>query len=215
MTPRKAATTSVVGVLAGTFLVVLVVAWAAASGPGDLLRGEGSANRPATGLSPTVSPTIPDAAPLPELKPLSDPDPDQVRNATIGVVLAVLLYGAGIGLLLGLGTAALLSVLLWWGLSVRTDLPLAVVPAAFALLAAHLAGLAADLGPGRMSLDRAVARLWLLRGTALAAAPPVVWLLVTLARDGSDSDVPNLLGVVVLAAALAGTGGTLAVRERS
>ena len=73
------------------------------------------------------------------------------------------------------GTVALGTVVVWWGLAL-TDGPSAwTVPAAAALLAAHVAALVAAYGPDGLGVDPATLLLWVRRaGLALLAAPVVL-----------------------------------------
>ena len=68
-----------------------------------------------------------------------------------------------------LGTAAMLVVVAWSGLTFRDGLPPEAVLAASGLLVAHVAAVLASYGPGDLPLDRHLARLWAVRGLAVLA----------------------------------------------
>lgn len=97
------------------------------------------------------------------------------------------------------GTGALLLVLSWWGVGLRDGLHPAAVGAAGALLAAHVAGLLAALGPRTLGLEPSVLWLWLRRGLLVLLAAPLVWGLAE-AVDGRPE--PPGIWVAGLAAAL-------------
>lgn len=103
------------------------------------------------------------------------------------------------------GTGALLLVVAWWGTGLRDGLHPAALPAAAALLAAHLAGLVAALGPRGLALDPAVLRLWAGRGLLVLVPAALVWVLAE-AVDGRPeppgiwvTGLAALLGAVVVA----------------
>lgn len=100
------------------------------------------------------------------------------------------------------GTAAMVVVLSWWGISLRDGLHPEALVAAAGLVTAHVAAVLASYGPGAMPLDRAVARLWAVRGAAVLLASPAVWALATLLRD--QPEAPGIW-VAGLAAACAAT----------
>jgi hypothetical protein len=99
------------------------------------------------------------------------------------------------------GSAALVVVLLWWALQVRTALPDGTLVAAGALLSAHLAALLLGYGPATMPVDADLVLLWLPRGAAVWLAALVVWLT---ARAYTGHATPAAFWLVGLAAALVG-----------
>lgn len=106
------------------------------------------------------------------------------------------------------GTGAAVVVIGWWVLTLREAVPVAVVPAAAALTAAHVAALLADLGPERMRLDGDVRRLWVGRATTAALAAAGLWLVAAVA-SGTTAPGIWLLAVVATTATAAGTAAVL------
>ncbi|MCW2794131.1 MAG: hypothetical protein JWO76_3229 [Nocardioides sp.] len=100
------------------------------------------------------------------------------------------------------GTAVMLVVLAWWGISLRDGLHPEAVLAAAGLVTAHVAAVLASYGPGSMPLDRGVVRLWAARGAAVLLAAPTVWVVAALLRD--QPEAPGIW-VAGLAAACAAT----------
>lgn len=100
------------------------------------------------------------------------------------------------------GTAAMLVVVAWWGLAFRDGLHAWAVPAAGALLVAHVAAVLTSYGPGEMPLDRDLALLWARRGLAVLAAAPAVWAVAVVLRGQPE---PAGIWVAGLAAAFAAT----------
>ena len=101
-----------------------------------------------------------------------------------------------------LGTMALALVVAWWGAAGLGDLPAAAMPAAVALLAAHLAAVVVSYGPPELELDAPTVRLWLTRGAALCAAAPGVWLLAEVMRGRPEPPgvwVAAMVAIVVAA----------------
>jgi hypothetical protein len=103
--PAGHASTAVAAVLAAALLVVVLVTWAAAIGPGDVLRGDGVPIRTAvptdepTTETPSGTPTLSDGERLEQARP--DGVADWVRT---------------VGFLLELATLLLALYLLWRGL---------------------------------------------------------------------------------------------------
>lgn len=100
------------------------------------------------------------------------------------------------------GTAVMIVVLAWWGLSLRDGLHPEAILAAAGLLAAHLAALVSSYGPGVMPVDRQVLRLWLIRGSLVFVSAPVVWVIAVGLRGQPE---PAGIWVGGLTAALAAT----------
>jgi len=96
------------------------------------------------------------------------------------------------------GVAVLILVLAWWGLGLRDGLDPWAVPAAAAILVAHLAAVVAAYGPDRLRVDPDLARLWVRRGVAVFVVSPVL-LLVTLSLRGTPA--PAGIWMLGLAAA--------------
>jgi hypothetical protein len=100
------------------------------------------------------------------------------------------------------GTAVIVVVLAWWGISLRDGLHPEALVAAVGLVTAHVAAVLASYGPGSMPLDRAVVRLWAVRGAAVLLASPAVWAVATVLRD--QPEAPGIW-VAGLAAAFVAT----------
>ncbi|MCW2844992.1 MAG: hypothetical protein JWN22_2908 [Nocardioides sp.] len=100
------------------------------------------------------------------------------------------------------GTAVMVVVLAWWGISLRDGLHPEAVIAAAGLVTAHVAAVLASYGPGSMPLDRAVVGLWAVRGAAVLLASPAVWAVATVLRDQPE---PPGIWVAGLAAAFVAT----------
>jgi hypothetical protein len=92
-------------------------------------------------------------------------------------------------------------VVLWWGLQVRSEVPVGCVVAAAGLVAAHVAGTLLAYGPRFMSIPVGVVLLWVRRGFLVWLVAPVVWVV---ARVYADHAVPTTYWLAGLAAALAG-----------
>lgn len=84
------------------------------------------------------------------------------------------------------GTAAYLLVLAWWGIGLRDGLHPAAIGASAALLAAHLAGLLAALGPRTLGLEPSVVWLWARRGALVLLPAPLVWALAETVDGGPE-----------------------------
>jgi hypothetical protein len=100
------------------------------------------------------------------------------------------------------GTAVMAVVLAWWGISLRDGLHPQAILAAAGLVTAHVAAVLASYGPATMPLDRAVTRLWVVRGAAVLLAAPAVWVVAVLLRDQPE---PPGIWVAGLAAACVAT----------
>lgn len=105
------------------------------------------------------------------------------------------------------GIAAPGVVLLWWGVGLGDDVSAWSLPAAAALLAAHVAALLAGYGPDALGVDAPTVRLWVGRGAAAFLLAPVVLLASLALRGRSETPGVWVAGLVVtLAAALVATG---------
>ncbi len=103
------------------------------------------------------------------------------------------------------GTAATLLVLAWWGLGLRDGLQPAAVPAATALLLAHVAALVAAYGPVELVLGAPLLRRWGWRTAALLPVAPLGYLALR-AVSGTEPPYVWLLGVTTaFGAVLAGS----------
>ncbi|GAA5156502.1 hypothetical protein GCM10023340_44570 [Nocardioides marinquilinus] len=100
----------------------------------------------------------------------------------------------------GVGGLTLAAVVVRWAQADGDALHVAVVPAAAALLAAHVAALLCATAPPGAALDRRVARLWAGRAAGVLVAAPVLWLLAGALRDGGRPDAlwPAALAVVLV-----------------
>jgi hypothetical protein len=98
--------------------------------------------------------------------------------------LVVLVAGVSAGFAIlpesAAGTGAYVLVILWWGLGLRETLHPAVVVAAAALLASHLAATVAAYGPSTLAVEPAVVRLWAVRGVLVFPAAVLAWVAVRL-----------------------------------
>ena len=105
-----------------------------------------------------------------------------------------------------LGTTVFCVVVVWWGFALE-HVPVEVVVAGVALLAAHLSALLLAYGPPQLPLDAGVLERWVRRGMLVGLAVPAVWILATV-LDGQPEPpgiwVAGLVaGVVVCGVAAA------------
>lgn len=140
--------------------------------------------------------------------------------ALMPAVAVLCTYGAGQGpspwfvgvvLVLGMGWAwfpesavgatVLVLVLAWWGIGLRDGLDPWALPAALALLTAHVAATVAAYGPLAMPVDPGLVRLWLRRGLLVYLATPLTWALATAARDAVPPAGTWLAGLGAVAVA--------------
>jgi hypothetical protein len=119
------------------------------------------------------------------------------------VWLVVLVLGVGVGYALSpenyLGLLVMVVVIAWWMWSVRGEMPVGVLVASAALLAAHVSGLVLAYGPPRMEVTGSVRVVWLARSAAVWLVAPVVWMV---ARGYSGHATPSpywFLGIGVAA----------------
>jgi hypothetical protein len=104
------------------------------------------------------------------------------------------------------GIAAPGIVLLWWGTSLGDALSVWALPAAAALLAAHVAALLAGYGPDALGVDAAAVRLWVARAGAVFLLAPTVLLVATALHGRPEAPGAWVAGLVVaLAVALVAT----------
>jgi hypothetical protein len=92
-------------------------------------------------------------------------------------------------------------VVVWWGLQLRGDMPVAVLVAAAGLTAAHVAAVMLGYGPPSLPVDPQLALLWAGRSVLTWLASLVVW---GVARTYTGHGTPTLFWLSGLAAALVG-----------
>lgn len=151
----------------------------------------------------------------------------------LGPVVAVLMTGpAGnappwwvVGLVLATAGAAAwspdgpwavcsgLAVLAWWAVAVGDQVPVTVLVAAVALVAAHVAGILASYGPPTMPVDAATVLLWVRRGGLVLLTAPVAWGLARLLRDEPEQPGIWLLGVAAACVATVVATAALTVKD--
>jgi hypothetical protein len=130
-----------------------------------------------------------------------------------GLVALTLVLAGGFAMMpeSPLGTVAFCVVVVWWGFGLER-VAVEAVPAAAALLAAHLAALLLSYGPAQLPLDGPLLRLWMRRGLLVGSSVPAVWVLAV-AVDGQPEPpgiwIAALAGAVVICGVAAG-----AVTER-
>ncbi len=116
----------------------------------------------------------------------------------------------------GFGLLALGAAALWWVRVADDGLHAAVLAAAVLLLAAHVAGLLAALGAPGAAVDADLVSLWIVRGTIVVLAAPLVWLLARLAGDLAPDAALWQAGLLVsvvavtVSAVVLGAGGRTA-----
>ncbi len=98
------------------------------------------------------------------------------------------------------GAAVIVAVIVWWGVGLREGLDVWALPAAAALLAAHVAAVLLSYGPPQLQLDGPTFWLWVRRGASVYLAAPLVFGLAVWVRD---QPAPDGMWAVGLAAALA------------
>ncbi|WP_134764521.1 hypothetical protein [Nocardioides sp. 1609] len=106
----------------------------------------------------------------------------------------------------GVGVLVLLLAVGWWVRVPDDGLPASALAAAAAVLAAHVAALVAASAPPDARVDVGVLRSWVLRGVAVLAAAPVLWLLArALGEQGAPAGLwpAGLLAVLLAVAAAA------------
>ncbi|WP_395656064.1 hypothetical protein [Nocardioides sp.] len=106
-----------------------------------------------------------------------------------------------------------LGVLAWWTVALGDGVPAAVLVAAPALLAAHLAALLASYGPAAMPLDAATLRLWGRRGALVLLTVPAAFVAVRL-LDG-EPEQPGIWVLGVAAACVATVVATALIDVRT
>jgi hypothetical protein len=92
-------------------------------------------------------------------------------------------------------------VIVWWGLQLDTEMPVAVLVVAACLIAGHVAATLLGYGPTSLPADPALAVLWSMRAAMTWTAALAVWV-VARAYEGHGS--PATFWLTGLAAALVG-----------
>ncbi|MCW2798252.1 hypothetical protein [Nocardioides sp.] len=110
------------------------------------------------------------------------------------------------------GSAAMLLVLAWWGISLDDGLHPEAVLAAGGLLISHVAALVASYGPGDLPVDAGVVRTWLGRALLVFVTAPAAWILAAAVRDQPEPPGIWLAGLVASIAAALVASAAFAVR---
>jgi hypothetical protein len=109
--------------------------------------------------------------------------PADLPNGWFVVLTLVLSLGFAAMPESALGTVCLGVVVLWWALAASDGVPVAAIPAALLLLATHLAAVLLSYGPPALPIGTALLGRWLRRGTGVAVAAPLVWLVAVVVDD--------------------------------
>ncbi len=94
----------------------------------------------------------------------------------------------------------LILVISWWGVGLRDGIDPWALPAAAALLAAHVAAVLVSYGPAELPVDGATARLWARRAALVFLVVPLTYGLAVWVRD---EPAPGGMWTAGLAAAFA------------
>jgi hypothetical protein len=105
------------------------------------------------------------------------------------------------------GSAAMVLVVGWWTVDVRSAMPLTVVVSSGALLASHLAATLAAYGPRALSPDRATVLRWTRRGVLVWLVAPLLWLVVD-AQRGHTTPASYWVAGLAVALVVAVTAAT-------
>jgi len=134
--------------------------------------------------------------------------------APVWFVVLVLALGVGFAAFpeSAVGVVVMVLVLAWWGLGLRDGLDPWALPAAAALLVAHVSALIAAYGPPGLGLDPAVVRLWVRRGLAVSVVTPALYGVAAWLRDAPE---PPGMWVIGLVAAFVATMATSFVFART
>ena len=126
------------------------------------------------------------------------------RRGTAPVSVFVLLALLGVGWAAfpesAAGAVVLILVISWWGVGLRDGLDPWALPAAAALLAAHVAAVLVSYGPVELPVDGATTRLWARRAALVFLVVPLTYGLAVWVRD---EPAPGGMWVAGLAAAFA------------
>jgi hypothetical protein len=90
-------------------------------------------------------------------------------------------------------------VIVWWGLQVRSEMPVAVLVVAACLMVSHVAATLLAYGPPSLAVDPALAVLWAMRAAMTWTAGLAVWAV---ARAYAGHGSPATFWLAGLAAAL-------------
>ena len=135
------------------------------------------------------------------------------RTAPTWLVVVVWLVGAGWAVFpeSTAGGVAHVAVQLRWGLGLRDGLDVWALPAAAALLLAHVAALLLSYGPPSLQLDGATVRLWVRRAAAVYLGAPLTFGLAVWVRDEPAPAAVWTVGLAAAFAALASASVLLSV----
>lgn len=116
----------------------------------------------------------------------------------------------------GAGALVMVVVVVWWALVPGDALHPAVLLAAAALLAAHVAALLVSAAPSATPVDTGVTRRWVGRGATVLVAAPVLWALALALRDDAapSGSWPVGLGAVLVAVVAAAAAFPSTARPR-
>jgi hypothetical protein len=128
------------------------------------------------------------------------------------LVVLVVLVGAGWAVVpeSTAGVAVLAIIVVWWGIELGSAPDPLVLPAAAALLTAHVAALLDSYGPATMALDRDVVILWLRRGALVYLMAPALYGFATWVEDVPEPAGLWPAGLAVTAAAAVVVGSVIA-----
>jgi hypothetical protein len=111
------------------------------------------------------------------------------------------------------GATAIVAVVVWWGVGLRDGLDPWALPAAAALLAAHVAAVLLSYGPPQLQLDGTTLRLWLRRAAAVYVVAPVVFGLAVWIRDEPGPDAVWAAGLAAAFLSLLAASVVLSVHS--
>lgn len=110
-----------------------------------------------------------------------------------------------------LGTTVFCVVVIWWGFALE-HVPVEVVVAGIALLAAHLSALLLSYGPPQLPVDGGVLERWVGRGVLVGLAVPAIWLLAIVLED--QPEPPGIWVAGLVAGAVVCAVAAVAVTDR-
>lgn len=111
------------------------------------------------------------------------------------------------------GATVVAVIVVWWGVQLGPDLDPLVLPAAAALLVAHVAAVLASYGPRTMSLDKHLVRLWVRRAALVYLPVPVLYLTAAWVEGVSAPAGVWPAGLAATFGAIAAASLTLSTRE--
>lgn len=109
------------------------------------------------------------------------------------------------------GAVVLTLVISWWGIGLRDGLDPWALPAAAALLTAHVAAVLLSYGPVELPVDGATARLWVRRAAMVFLVAPLTYGLAVWVRDEPAPGGIWAAGLAAAFAALLAASVTLSV----